>query len=58
MDGKWQSEIAEKQSAICLQMGGEHAHYVEEQGSSYCIRIKQKQTKQSKFVKIAVINNQ
>ena len=58
MDGKWQSEIEGKQSATCLQMAGEHAHYVKEQESSYCIHIKQKQTKPLKSAKTAAINNQ
>jgi hypothetical protein len=42
MDGKWQSEIEEKQSTICLQMVGEPARYVAGQELNYYILIKQK----------------
>jgi hypothetical protein len=54
---RWQRETEEKRSATCLQMAAEHARCVKEQESSYYIRIKQKQTKPSKYAKTAAIDN-
>jgi hypothetical protein len=54
---KWQRETEGKQSATCLQMAAGHARYVKEQESSFCIHTKQKQTKPSKSVNFAGINN-
>ena len=54
---KWQRETEGKQSATCLQMAAGHARFVKEQESNCYIRIRLKQTKPSKFVNFAGINN-